>query len=67
MFTATKSRLALAAAVLTGVTLVAAGCASNDPLAPETATAMSRPLPVWPISQPSGIAINAAIATERKV
>jgi osmoprotectant transport system substrate-binding protein len=36
MFTATKSRLALAAAVLTGVTLVAAGCASNDPLAPET-------------------------------
>jgi hypothetical protein len=35
--------------------------------APETATAMSRPLPVWPISQPSGIAINAAIATERKV
>jgi osmoprotectant transport system substrate-binding protein len=36
MFTAKKSRLALAAALLTGVTLVAAGCASSDPLAPET-------------------------------
>jgi osmoprotectant transport system substrate-binding protein len=36
MFTAKKSRLALAAAVLTGVTLVAAGCASSDPLAPDT-------------------------------
>ncbi|MET0781744.1 MAG: ABC transporter substrate-binding protein [Microbacterium sp.] len=36
MFTAKKSRLALAAAVLAGVTLVAAGCASSDPLAPET-------------------------------
>lgn len=36
MFTAKKSRLALAAALLTGVSLVAAGCASSDPLAPET-------------------------------
>ena len=36
MFTARKTRLGLAAAVLTGVTLVAAGCASSDPLAPET-------------------------------
>ncbi len=36
MFTAKKSRLALAAAVLAGVTVVAAGCASSDPLAPET-------------------------------
>jgi osmoprotectant transport system substrate-binding protein len=36
MFTAKKSRLALAAAALTGIALVAAGCASNDPLAPET-------------------------------
>ncbi|HWM16778.1 MAG TPA: ABC transporter substrate-binding protein, partial [Microbacterium sp.] len=38
MFTAKKSRLTLAAAVLAGVTLVAAGCASSDPLAPETDT-----------------------------
>ena len=36
MFTAKKSRLALGAAVLAGVTVVAAGCASSDPLAPET-------------------------------
>jgi len=36
MFTARKSRLALAAAVLTGVALVAAGCASGDPLATDT-------------------------------
>jgi len=36
MFTAKKTRLALAAAILSGVTLVAAGCASGDPLAPET-------------------------------
>ncbi|HYJ48573.1 MAG TPA: ABC transporter substrate-binding protein [Microbacterium sp.] len=36
MFTAKKSRLALAAAVLTGVALVAAGCASGDPLATDT-------------------------------
>jgi osmoprotectant transport system substrate-binding protein len=38
MFTARTSRLALAAAVLTGVTLVAAGCASSDPLAPDSDT-----------------------------
>jgi osmoprotectant transport system substrate-binding protein len=36
MFTANKSKVAFAAAILTGVTLVAAGCASGDPLAPET-------------------------------
>ena len=36
MFTAKKTRLALAAAVLTGVALVAAGCASGDPLATDT-------------------------------
>ena len=36
MFTARKTRLTLAAAVLAGFTLVAAGCASGDPLAPET-------------------------------
>ena len=35
MSTATKTRLALAAAILSGVTLIAAGCASGDPLAPE--------------------------------
>ncbi|HEX5729334.1 ABC transporter substrate-binding protein [Microbacterium sp.] len=36
MFTARKTRLALGAAVLTGVALVAAGCASGDPLAADT-------------------------------
>ncbi len=36
MSTATKTRLALAAAILSGVTLIAAGCASGDPLAPES-------------------------------
>ena len=36
MFTAKKTRLALAAAVLAGVALVAAGCASGDPLATDT-------------------------------
>jgi osmoprotectant transport system substrate-binding protein len=36
MFTINKSKVAFAAAILTGVTLVAAGCASSDPLAPET-------------------------------
>ena len=35
--------------------------------APEIATAMSRPLPVCPISQPSGMAISAAISTEENV
>ena len=34
MTRATKTRLALAAAILSGVTLIAAGCASGDPLAP---------------------------------
>ena len=36
MFTINKSKVAFAAAILTGVTLVAAGCSSGDPLAPET-------------------------------
>ena len=35
--------------------------------APATATATSRPLPVWPMSQPSGTAITAAITTETRV
>ncbi len=35
--------------------------------APEIATAMSRPLPVWPMSQPRGTAMIAAITTERNV
>jgi osmoprotectant transport system substrate-binding protein len=36
MSTAMKTRLALAAAILSGVTLIASGCASGDPLAPES-------------------------------
>lgn len=36
MFTAKRTRLALAAAVVAGVALVASGCASSDPLAPES-------------------------------
>ena len=36
MFTINKSKVAFTAAILTGVALVASGCASSDPLAPET-------------------------------
>jgi osmoprotectant transport system substrate-binding protein len=36
MFTINKSKVALTAAMLTGIALVASGCASSDPLAPET-------------------------------
>ncbi|CAH0220473.1 hypothetical protein SRABI128_02188 [Microbacterium sp. Bi128] len=32
--------------------------------APEIDTAISRPLPVWPMYQPSGTAIAAAMTTE---
>ena len=35
--------------------------------APDTATAISRPLPVWPMSHPSGIAMTPAISTEISV
>jgi osmoprotectant transport system substrate-binding protein len=36
MFTINKSKVAFTAAILTGIALVASGCASGDPLAPET-------------------------------
>ncbi|HYI51628.1 MAG TPA: ABC transporter substrate-binding protein [Microbacterium sp.] len=36
MFTINKSKVAFTAAILTGIALVASGCASSDPLAPET-------------------------------
>jgi|GEM_PF-6284081 len=35
--------------------------------APETATAISRPRPVWPMSHPIGTAMMAAISTEISV
>ncbi|MCR2762344.1 ABC transporter substrate-binding protein [Microbacterium sp. zg.B48] len=39
MFTARKSRVAFAAAILAGVALVATGCSSGDPLADDTGAA----------------------------
>jgi osmoprotectant transport system substrate-binding protein len=36
MFTINKSKVAFTAAILTGIALAASGCASSDPLAPET-------------------------------
>jgi osmoprotectant transport system substrate-binding protein len=36
MFTINKSKVAFTAAILTGIALVASGCAASDPLAPET-------------------------------
>ena len=35
--------------------------------APDRKTANSRPRPVWPMNQPAGIAMSAAISTEPNV
>ena len=63
--------LATAAAAIDAGLIAGAGprilLSVNSVQIPETATAISRPFPVCPMSQPSGTATTAAISTETTV